>query len=150
MQAYAPLLTAVAARDPAAARRAIDTLLRKHVVRLRVSSRGALIADVGGPYVLAPVHAPLRKDGQGIGELELSIQDDEGYKRLADRLLGVRVVMIAGGHVVKNSLGPLAEAVPASGPFTYRGRDFTVFTITAEAFPSGPLTIRVLVPDPYL
>ncbi len=150
VQSYGPLLTAVAGRDPAAARRAIDTLLHKHVVRLRVSSHGALIADVGGPYVLAPVQAPLTMHGHGIGELELSIQDDEGYKRLADRLLGVRVVMIAGGHVVKNSLGPLPGAVPASGPFTYRGHDFTVFTIPAEAFPSGPLTIRVLVPDPYL
>ena len=150
VQAYQPLLAAVANRDPAAARRAIDVLLHKHVVRLRVSAQGALLADVGGPYVLAPLRAPLTLNGRQIGELELSIQDDEGYKRLAERLAGVHVVMSAGGQVVKNSLGPLAAPIPASGPYTYHGHNYTVFTIPAEAFPSGPLTIRVLVPDPYL
>jgi hypothetical protein len=150
VQAYKPLLSAVANRDPAATRSAIDILLHKHVVRLRVSARGALLADVGGPYVLAPLRAPLTLNGRQIGELVLSIQDDEGYKRLAERLAGVHVVMSAGGHVVKNSLGPLATPIPASGPYTYEGRAYNVFTIPAEAFPSGPLTIRVLVPDPYL
>jgi len=60
----------------------------------------------------------------------------------------------AHGHpmLVKNSLGPGVggpESVPASGPFTYRGQSFRVFTIAASAFPTGPLTIRVLVPIPY-
>ena len=150
VQSYQPLLEAVAERNPAATRRAIDILLHKHVVRLRVRAGGALLADVGGPYVLAPLRAPLKRDGRRIGELVLSIQDDEGYKRLAERLAGVRVVMSAGGKVVKNSLGPISAPVPASGPYTYRGRAYTVFTVPAEAFPSGPLTIRVLVPDPYL
>ncbi len=88
VQAYKPLQEAVAARDPEAARKAIDVLLHKHVVRLRVSTQGALLADVGGPYVLAPLRAPLTQNGRQIGELELSIQDDEGYKRLAERLAG--------------------------------------------------------------
>jgi hypothetical protein len=39
--------------------------------------------------------------------------------------------------------------VPAAGRFAYHGRSFGVFTINAKAFPSGPLTIRVLVPLPY-
>jgi hypothetical protein len=39
--------------------------------------------------------------------------------------------------------------VPASGAFEYRGHRFRVFTVNASAFPSGPLTIRVLVPLPY-
>ncbi len=125
-------------------------LLHKHVVRLRVSTRGALLADVGGPYVLAPLRAPLTQNGRQIGELELSIQDDEGYKRLAERLAGVHVVMSMGGRVVKNSLGTFSAPIPPSGPYTYQGHSYTVFTIPAEAFPSGPLTIRVLVPNPYL
>ncbi len=150
VQAYQPLQEAVANRDPKAARKAIDVLLHKHVVRLRVSTKGALLADVGGPYVLAPLRAPLSMNGRRIGELELSIQDDEGYKRLAERLAGVHVVMSAGGHVVKNSLGAVTGPIPASGPYTYQGHNYTVFTIAAEAFPSGPLTIRVLVPNPYL
>ncbi len=150
VQSYRPLLEAVGAHDPEATRRAIDILLHKHVVRLRVSTGGSLLADVGGPYVLAPLRAPLRQGGRQIGEFVLSIQDDEGYKRLAERLAGVHVVISSGGKVVKNSLGPISAPIPASGPYTYRGRSYTVFTVPAEAFPSGPLTIRVLVPDPYL
>ena len=150
VQAYKPLLEAVASRNPEAARKAIDILLHKHVVRLRVSSGGTLLADVGGPYVLAPLRAPLTLNGRQVGELELSIQDDEGYKRLAERLAGVHVVMSMGGQVVKNSLGPITLPIPASGTYTYQGHRYTVFTVPAEAFPSGPLTIRVLVPDPYL
>ena len=61
VQANAPLLRAVAKRDPAATRAAIAALLHQHIVRLRVSAHdGRLLSDVGGPYVLAPVTAPLR------------------------------------------------------------------------------------------
>jgi len=44
----------------------------------------------------------------------------------------------------------VAAPIPPSGPYTYNGHRYSVFTVPAEAFPSGPLTIRALVPDPYL
>jgi hypothetical protein len=144
-----PLLRAVARRDPAATKQAIEPLLHEHVVRLRVSAGGQLLSDVGGPYVLAPVRAPLRLAGRPIGSIVLSIQDDEGYKRLADRLAGVSVLMYMNSQLVKNSLGPAPGRVPASGSYRYRGRTFRVFTLHAEAFPSGPLRIVVLIPIPY-
>jgi hypothetical protein len=152
------LLEAVAHRDPVATKLAIDALLNEHVVRLRVSAGGQLLSDVGGPYVLGPVSAPLRMDGRTIGSFVLSIQDDEGYLRLARRLAGLDVLMymnLTPGHpqLVKDSLGsapgPALATVPASGAFRYEGRAFRVLTVHAEAFPSGPLTIRVLVPIPY-
>ncbi len=60
------LLEAVAARDPVAARQAVVGLVydHSHIVRLRVSAGAHLLADVGGPYVLAPVQraaAPARQ-----------------------------------------------------------------------------------------
>ncbi len=147
------LLQAVAHRDPAATRAAIFGLLNHHIVRMRVSSGdGRLLSDVGGPYVLAPVSAPLRLDGRTIGSFVLSIQDDEGYLRLTRRLAGLKVLMYMDRpdpQLVKNSLGPAPGDVPASGPYEYRGARFQVFTVNAEAFPSGPLTIRVLIPIPY-
>jgi hypothetical protein len=160
VQSNKPLLEAVAHRDPEATRLAIDTLLHEHVVRLRVlDASGQLLSDVGGPYVLGPISAPLRLNGHTIGSLVLSIQDDEGYLRLTHRLAGLDVLMymnLAGysqPQLVKDSLGPAPgpalASVPASGPFTYEGHSFRVFTVHAEAFPSGPLTIRVLVPIPY-
>lgn len=144
------LLQALAARDPLAATAAIEGLLHEHLVRLRVLlPGGAPLADVGGPYVLAPVRAPLRLHGRTIGSLVLSIQDDEGYKRLAGRLAGLDVLMYMGPRLVKNSLGPNPGAVPTQGSFRYGGRAFRVFTLHAQAFPSGPLRIVVLIPLPY-
>jgi hypothetical protein len=143
------LLRAVAAREPAAATEAITTLLNQHIVRLRVSIEGRLLSDVGGPYVLAPVTAPLRLGGRTIGSFVLSIQDDEGYRRLTKRLAGLDVLMYMGSTLVKNDLGPNPGTVPASGTYHYGGRTFRVYTLHAEAFPSGPLKIDVLIPIPY-
>jgi hypothetical protein len=150
------LLEAVARREPAATELAIKTLLNQHIVRMRVLVDGQLLSDVGGPYVLAPVTAPLRLHGHTIGSVVLSIQDDEGYKRLTKRLAGLDVLMYMGAApplLVKDSLGPAPgpslESVPASGAYRHEGHTFRVFTVHAEAFPSGPLTVRVLVPLPY-
>ncbi|HTA33361.1 MAG TPA: hypothetical protein VK721_08045 [Solirubrobacteraceae bacterium] len=158
VQSSRPLLEAVARREPAGTERAIHALLNHHIVRLRVSAGGQLLSDVGGPYVLGPVSAPLRFGGHTIGSFVLSIQDDEGYLRLTRRLAGLDVLMymnLGSGppQLVKDSLGPMPgpalASVPASGAYRYRGRSFRVFTVHAAAFPSGPLTIRVLVPIPY-
>jgi hypothetical protein len=154
IQGYRPLLEAVSRSEPLATFAAVAILLHHHVVRLRVlNSAGQLLTDDGGPYVLAPVLAPLRLNGRRIGSVVLSIQDDEGYLRLTRRLAGLRVLMYmkgpSGPLLVKNSLGPNPGVVPASGSYRYRGQRFRVFTVHAEAFPSGPLTIRVLVPIPY-
>jgi hypothetical protein len=151
-----PLLQAIAARNAPAAKAAIEALLTEHIVRLRVITDAGVLSDVGGPFVLAPVTAPVKLGNRTIGRLVLSIQDDEGYLRLTKRLVGLRVLMYMspthpGGalQLVKNSLGPSPGSVPASGAYEYRGQRFRVFTLNARAFPSGPLTIRVLVPLPY-
>jgi hypothetical protein len=160
VQRNQPLLQAVAAHDIAGVKAASEALLHHHLVRLRVSSGGKLLYDLGGPYVLGPVHADLRLHGKTIGQITASIQDDEGYLRLTRRLVGLSVLMYMRGadgnmQLVKNSLGPGVgglQSVPAEGPYTYKGpptRHFRVFTVNAEAFPNGPLTIRVLVPIPY-
>jgi hypothetical protein len=154
VQRNTPLLQAVAKHEPLATEAAVKTLLHHHIVRLRVSSAGHLLSDVGGPFVLAPVTAPLMLNGRKIGSFVMSIQDDEGYLRLAGRLAGLDVLMYmnaSGPHprLVKNSLGPHPGAVPDSGSLTYRGESFRVFTLRAESFPAGLLKIRVLVPIPY-
>jgi hypothetical protein len=145
------LLTAVAHDEPEATRLAIDNLLNEHIVRLRVlGAGGRLLSDVGGPYVLAPVHASLRLNGRTIGSFVLSIQDDMGYRLLAQRLAGFDVVMYRGSQVVMSSFSPPPAHVPTSGPFSYGGATYRAFTFHAEAFPSGPLRITDLIPIPYV
>jgi hypothetical protein len=51
--------------------------------------------------------------------------------------------------LVKNSLGPAPGPVPGHGRYSYRGRSFRVLTLDVEAFPSGRLEIKVLIPIPY-
>jgi hypothetical protein len=144
------LLTAVAHGEPEATRLAIDNLLNEHIVRLRVlDASGKLLSDVGGPYVLAPVRAPLRLHGHTIGSFVLSIQDDMGYRLLAQRLAGLDVVMYSGSQVVMSSFSPPPAHVPTTGSFTYKGATYRAFTFHAEAFPSGPLRITDLIPIPY-
>jgi hypothetical protein len=149
VQSNQPLLLAVARRDPKATRAAVAALLHQHIVRLRITAGKQLLADVGGPYVLAPVSAPLRLGSSEIGTLLLSIQDDEGYKRLAERLVGLDVVMYMGGRLVKSTIGFSPGPVPTDGRFTYRGKRYRAYTFDARAFPSGPLRITVLIPMPY-
>jgi hypothetical protein len=144
------LLTAVAHGEPEATRLAIDNLLNEHIVRLRVlNGTGKLLSDVGGPYVLAPVRASLRLNGRTIGSFVLSIQDDMGYRLLAERLAGLSVVMYRGSQVVMSSFSPSPTHVPTSGPFSYKGNTYRAFTFHAEAFPAGPLRITDLIPIPY-
>jgi DNA-binding FadR family transcriptional regulator len=142
------LLEAVARRDPQATRVAVEALLHEHIVRLRVSADGHVLDDDGGPYVLAPVRAPLFAHGKKIGSVLLSIQDDEGYKRLANRLVGLDVLMYMGEKLVKSTIGYSPGTVPTSGPFSYRGTRYRAYTFDAEAFPSGPLRITVLMALP--
>jgi hypothetical protein len=149
VQQNAPLLHAVATRDKVATRTAVKALLHEHIVRLRVRSQSKLLTDVGGPYVLAPVTAPLRLHGRTIGSFVLSIQDDEGYKRLANRLAGLDVLMYMDKRLVKSTIGPAPGPIPASGPVSVRGKSYRAFTFDAKAFPSGPLRITVLIPLPY-
>jgi hypothetical protein len=149
VQENGALLRAVAGRDPKATRSAIEALLHQHIVRLRVSAGRRLLADVGGPYVLAPVTAPLRRAGHTIGSFTLSIQDDEGYKRLANRLAGLDVLMYMGSKLVKSTVGYSPGPVPASGKVSVRGKSYRAYTFIARAFPSGPLRITVLIPIPY-
>ena len=156
VQRNTALLAAVAASDPVATKVAVAKLLHEHIVRLRVfSASGKLLVDDGGPYVLAPVTAPLVLNGRTIGHFVLSIQDDEGYLRLTRRLAGLRVLMymtLKPGEtpqLVKNSLGPDPGTVPASGRYVYRESTFQVYTVHARPFPEVELTIRVLIPVPY-
>ncbi|HEX3909651.1 MAG TPA: hypothetical protein VHW67_02975 [Solirubrobacteraceae bacterium] len=149
VQGNRALLEAVAHRDAKATRAAVEALLHQHIVRLRVSAGGRLLSDVGGPYVLAPVTAPLRLGGRTIGSFVLSIQDDEGYKRLANRLAGLDVLMYMGSRLVKSTIGYSPGAVPTRGPFSFHGRNYRAYTFSAQAFPSGPLRITVLIPLPY-
>jgi hypothetical protein len=152
VETYAPLLSALASGNRAAVRQAVTTLVysHTHVVRLRVKRNGALLADVGGPYILAPVGGVLRLRGRTVGRYLLSVQDDVGYVKLETRFIGVPLVLYTGSRRVplEGTITASSATIPEHGAVRYQGRSYQVFTFTAQAFPSGRLRISLLVPSP--
>jgi hypothetical protein len=138
---------AVAQESAAATRAAIVGFFEAHlhVVRVRVTIGGRLLVDVGGPYVLAPVHGTLRSGGRVIGNFEMAIQDDAGYLKLAHLFTGAQVLMRVGSKQVMGTLSPGPASLPERGRVSYRGRSYQAYSFTGEAFPSGPLRISLLL-----
>jgi len=139
---------AVAERSVPATRAAIEDFFAAHihVVRVRVSVGGRLLVDVGGPHALAPVQGTLRLHGRIVGQFEMAIQDDAGYLKLAHLFTGAEVLMRVGSRQVTGTLSPGPASVPERGAVSYAGRGYEAYSFTAEAFPSGPLRISLLIP----
>jgi len=145
---------AVAVRDTAAIRAAIVRFFAAHihVVRVRVyaverSGAQRFLYDLGGPYVLAPVHGVVHSGGRIVGRFSYAIQDDAGYLRLAHLFTGAEIMMRTGGRQVMGTLDPGPARVPRRGAVTYTGKRYAAYSFTGEAFPSGPLQISLLVPS---
>ena len=150
VEGFSPLLRAVASGDRAAVREAVTSLVfsHTHVVRLRVTRGGEVLADVGGPDILAPVSGSLRRGGTTVGHYVLSVQDDLGYVKLVTRFIGVPLVLHAGSRTlpVEGTLSPGPASIPGLGPVSYRNTTYEAFSFNAQVFPSGPLRISLLVP----
>jgi hypothetical protein len=88
------LLSALEGTDAAAVHSAVHTIVYTphwHIVRLRVLKAGHVLADVGGPDVIAPISGVLRRNGRVLGSYVMSVQDDLGYVKLVTRFIGVPV-----------------------------------------------------------
>ena len=77
VESNGPLLNALASGNLAGVREAVTSLVysHTHIVRLRVLQGNTVQADVGGPYIIAPVSGSLRFHGRTVGHYLLSVQD---------------------------------------------------------------------------
>jgi hypothetical protein len=144
---------AVAARDTKAIRAAIVGLFGAHIHVVRVHAYAVepdrtqrYLYDLGGPYVLAPVHGSVHSAGKLVGRFSFAIQDDAGYLRLARLFTGAEVLMRVGSKQVMGSLDPGPDSVPDHGAIEYRGKSYEAYSFSGVAFPSGPLRISLLIP----
>ena len=101
-----------------------------HIVRLRVlDPSGQVLAEVGGPYVIAPVTGVLRLDGRVIGSYVMSVQDDYGFTLLEGHAAGDPIALYYARrerrrHRRRRCRGPLPK--PPAGPtLTLAGVDAT-------------------------
>ncbi len=145
------LLNALSSGNAAAIHAAVAAIVYTphwHIVRLRVMQGNRVLADVGGPYVIAPVTGTLEQHGHTLGRYVMSVQDDTGYVKLVSRFMDVPVELYRGRSYLMGTLQPPpplphTEASVAAGHSTYMARVFA-----AGSFPSGTLNVALLVPQP--
>ena len=146
------LLAAVAADNTVAAQAAVSRLVFHpawHIVRLRaLDAAGRILADVGGPYVIAPVSGALRLHGRTVGRYVMSVQDDTGYTKLETRFVGNPIAVYVAARLVAERSAAFPPAPPSGPQLTLDGVDYRVLRETYRAFPSGTLDAVILVAPP--
>jgi hypothetical protein len=148
---FQALLSAVADSNPAAVKAAVDRLVyapRWHIVRLRVLKGRKVLADVGGPYVLAPVTGKLRWHGRTVGSYVMSVQDDVGFVKLVSRFIGAPIDIYRNGSPLMGTLEPAPPAVSTGARMTVAGSTYRAAVMQAGAFPSGSLQIALYTKEP--
>jgi len=144
------LANAVATGDRATLRSEMLVLLynHEHIVRLRVLRAGRVLEDLGGPLVLSPVSGSLRLGRTVVGSFVMSIQDDAGYRKLAERLAGAYAVMRYRGVTVMSDIAAGSRTLPARGTVRVGGARYLVASLSDGRFPSGTLRIWLLFARP--
>ncbi len=149
------LLGALASSDARAVHKAVYSIVYAphwHIVRLRVTQNGHVLADVGGPYIIAPVSGPLRVNGKKVGAYTMSVQDDVGYVKLVSRFIGVPIDLYGTprppGAFLMGTLKPVPSAV-ADGTIVKVGAGaYFARVLHHNAFPEGKLQAAIFVPVP--
>jgi hypothetical protein len=109
---------------------------------------GKLLADIGGPYIIAPVGGSLRYHGRVVGTYLLSVQDDLGFVGLERRLIGIPLILHVGEVRVplQGTTRTGSVAIPDRGAVVIRGARFQAYSFDAKAFPTGVVRISLLLP----
>lgn len=150
------LAAAVANDDPTATLAAVHRIVftpHWHIVRLRVLSRsGKLLADVGGPYVIAPVTGQLTYRGNVVGSYVMSVQDDVGYAKLVTRFTHLPIELYRNRTPLLGRAWPHSQ-VPAALPaddtrITVRGVVSRTISFAVKQLPRGIARVVLAIPQP--
>ena len=148
----ARLLAAVASGRRSAVYGAVHALVYHpiwHIVRLRVlDAAGHVLADIGGPFIIAPVAGVLRSGGRTIGSFLMSVQDDVGFTKLETHAAGDPIGIYYQGGLVASLGAHFPALAPSAATMTVGSVAYSVIDETYNAFPKGTLTAVILVPPP--
>jgi hypothetical protein len=109
---------------------------------------GQVMADVGGPYIIAPVRGALRRHGRTVGHYVMSVQDDVGYVKLVTRFIGVPIEIYRNGAPLMGTIARAPATMGRSAPLSVDGHDYLRQVLEMRAFPDGMLGVALLVPAP--
>lgn len=151
----AGLLAALKSADQPGVYAAVHALVYTphwHIVRLRVLQHGRVLADVGGPDIIAPISGTLRVKGRTVGSFVMSVQDDLGYVKLVSRFIGVPIDLYGTprppGTFVMGTLKPPPAAVGNGESVTVGRSEYQTVVFDTAAFPAGALKVALFVPAP--
>jgi hypothetical protein len=148
----ADLLSAVAADNRAATRKAVSRIVYHHfwhIVRLQaLDASGRILADIGGPYVIAPVRGLLSVGGRVIGSFVMSVQDDMGFAKLERHAIGDPIGIYVNGKLAVELGGQFPHRQPAGTQVSLAGLIYAALALTYDAFPSGTLSAVIAVAPP--
>jgi hypothetical protein len=145
------LLSALASNNQAAVRAAVHAIVyapRWHIVRLRVARAGHVLADVGGPHVIAPVSGELRWRHRIVAMYVMSVQDDAGFVKLIGRFIGAPVDLYANGSFLMGTLHPAPASMSTGASASVGGASYLAQVFSARAFSSDTLRVALLVQRP--
>lgn len=147
------LLGALASSDAQTVHRAVYSIVYTphwHIVRLRVTQNGHVLADVGGPYIIAPISGPLAVNGRKVGTYTMSVQDDVGYVKLVSRFIGVPIDLYGTprppGSFLMGTLKPAPATVGDGTVVNVGGGTYLTRVLDTRAFPEGKLKVALFVP----
>jgi hypothetical protein len=148
------LASAVAGGDQTAVLAATHKIVYTHhwhIVRLRVlSSDGRVLADVGGPFVLAPVRGQISYHSAVVGRFVMSVQDDLGYEKLVTRFTGLPIELYRNGSPLMGRDFPRREVpphLPLQGtPIRVNGVPSVPVAYSLHAFPAGTIGVTLAIP----
>ena len=148
----ADLLSAVAAGNRAATLKAVSRIVYHHfwhIVRLQaLDASGRILADIGGPYVIAPVRGLLSVGGRVIGSFVMSVQDDMGFAKLERHAIGDPIGIYVNGKLAVELGGQFPHRQPAGTQVSLAGLIYAALALTYDAFPSGTLSAVIAVAPP--
>jgi hypothetical protein len=145
LRGSAALAAAVARGDARATRRALAPLVLHQVVRIEVFHGTRRLVSRGRQRAFSPTRVTLRHGGRVVGSALFAVTGDRAFTALTQRLTGAPVILRAGGRTVISTLSPGPAHLPVRGSVTYGGVRYATTTLHARAYPSGPLSIALLV-----
>jgi hypothetical protein len=143
------LAEAVAAGDAASTRRLLRSLLLNQIISVQATRDGRTLAQVSltpDAQGIAPVSGRLRLGGRVVGNFVLSVQGANGYAQTVSGLTATQVMVRSGARLLRSTLSPAPALSGRRREVSYHGVSYRIDTFSGRAFPSGPLSVSLLVP----
>jgi hypothetical protein len=148
LSSSAALARAVELDEPAAARRVLRGLLENQIVSVRVARAGRTFAEIDRGIGIAPVDGRLiGVRGQVVGAFAVSVQGANGYAQTTSGLTATEVLLRRGSRLLTSTLRPAPALAADQRDVADRGVAYRVDTFSGRAFPTGTLSISLLVPS---